>query len=313
MPGEECIFKGVHSVWINWNTSRFLVCNFSLNSEHITAGWVESEYSLSPTSEWGIEVITWTSAAAGGGGKGGRGDLLRELNCLISVRVRILFFAPGPPKQATTFAAEITSICILYAANTGGNLLKIEFTFRLPKSNSSVASNYIVWHVAGIDLISVLDKKYVYEKYKRVKRSTAVSPESLPSFSLDLLLIAAGDSDGLRLRPSDGLPLRLSGGSLAEAKLFDFRGLVRDQVTPCWPLGWQGIQIKSGRCRIPNTVRKMWFSVQQLGLKKKQKTKTIKHKSESLLLIPHALFSWKFNKFSQDCFHILIIDKSNTI
>lgn len=56
--------------------------------------------------------------------------------------------------------------------------------------------------------------------------------------------------------------------------------------------------------------RKMWFSVRQLGLKK---TETIKHKSERLLLIPHALFSWKFYKFSQDGFYILIIDKSNTI
>lgn len=85
-------------------------------------------------------------------------------------------------KQATTFAAEITSIFILYAANTGGNLQKIEFTFRLPKSNSSVASNYIVWHVAGIDLISALDKKYVYEKYKiQVKQSTAVLSHSRPS------------------------------------------------------------------------------------------------------------------------------------
>ena len=180
MPGEECIFEVYIQSGLTWNTSRFLVCIFSLNSEHITAGWVESEYSLSPTSEWGIEVITWTSAAAGGGARGG-GDLLRELNCWISVQVKILFFAPGSPKQATPFAVEITSIFILYAVNTGGSLLKIEFTFRLPKSNSSVASNYIVWHMAGVDLMSALDKKHVYEKYKRVKRSTAVLSHSRPS------------------------------------------------------------------------------------------------------------------------------------
>lgn len=74
----------------------------------------------------------------------------------------------------------------------------------------------------------------------------------IPVFSLDLLLIAAADSDGLRLRPSDGLPLRLSGGSLTEAKLFDFSP-GRDQVTPCRPLGRQGIQIKSGQCRVSDS------------------------------------------------------------
>lgn len=185
---------------------------------------MESEYNLQASWDRAIEVITWSCAAAARGGRRTREAIWLQNDQIFSLSSWAVQSSAFRRRKRT----DVRDLCSLYIQTCC----------------------YDAHFLTSIGLMKGLEK----HQWKLERIVSSVGPDEEPAvqqswvapiFSLDLLLIAAADSDGLRLWPTDGLPTQLLGGSITEDKLFDFC-LGWDQVTLCWPLGWQRIHMKSG-------------------------------------------------------------------